>query len=457
MSAIRVFNPILVGTAPCETLPLKNVMKRLDKGVDIHPSYQRDICWDAAMMGDLIHTVMHAGILPPITLYKFQAGDDKPAGSTFEYECVDGQHRLFVLRSFFKSAPVALPGKKPFMVTLKHTHDDGSIVHLFYKETVDTRAFAEETDKAVAYFTEDERDIFNDYCLDLKTINGIQTKEQRIALFLSLSKGKPVTGCDKQKNYHHVPLIALTATQMWESPMKAILRSKCHVKAERFWLHWICRMYLLSQAPTTATFMTLDSQINEYMNKTPAKLASTDESRAAFTEQMERFFAFMDKVKVKVSPSRLFAIFVQLLTADDAKTDILVSHAHHWHETAEQRKLWIGRTTSELARQEYFDAVTAELSSHATIAQPHIGRKTIPKRLRELVWRRDMGDSKDGACWCCKKAITDATCEMGHVDAVAGTGTNKPENLHPICRACNEEMGTQNMYVWMEAQGYARA
>ena len=74
-------------------------------------------------------------------------------------------------------------------------------------------------------------------------------------------------------------------------------------------------------------------------------------------------------------------------------------------------------------------------------------RKTIPKRVREEVWEKYVGELKSMCLICGKKPITAFDFECGHVDA---NGPEFVENLRPICKSCNGSMGRENLKEFAE-------
>jgi hypothetical protein len=74
-------------------------------------------------------------------------------------------------------------------------------------------------------------------------------------------------------------------------------------------------------------------------------------------------------------------------------------------------------------------------------------KKSIPKKIKELVWNNHIGhDVASAMCTCCEKTpIKNTEFHCGHVLAEANGGTLDISNLRPICAGCNLSMGTQNM------------
>jgi 5-methylcytosine-specific restriction endonuclease McrA len=70
----------------------------------------------------------------------------------------------------------------------------------------------------------------------------------------------------------------------------------------------------------------------------------------------------------------------------------------------------------------------------------------IPKRLKEEVWLKYMGNKQEGKCFCCQtRTISTFDFEAGHVTSRKNGGQPVLENLRPICRSCNSSMGDKNL------------
>ena len=74
-------------------------------------------------------------------------------------------------------------------------------------------------------------------------------------------------------------------------------------------------------------------------------------------------------------------------------------------------------------------------------------RKTIPKIVREKVWKTYINNLESKCLVCNDKQITAFDFECGHVDA---NGEATVSNLRPICRLCNSSMGRENMKTFAE-------
>lgn len=77
-------------------------------------------------------------------------------------------------------------------------------------------------------------------------------------------------------------------------------------------------------------------------------------------------------------------------------------------------------------------------------------RKTIPKTIRNQVWRKYCGNSLDSKCFCCLQELKYETWEAGHIIPASKGGPDTIENLRPICISCNRSMGDTNMKTFMK-------
>jgi 5-methylcytosine-specific restriction endonuclease McrA len=72
-------------------------------------------------------------------------------------------------------------------------------------------------------------------------------------------------------------------------------------------------------------------------------------------------------------------------------------------------------------------------------------RRKIPKAVRFAVWDKYVGRNTSGKCYVCRRPIQYFDFDVGHNKAVAKGGSDNIDNLRPICRVCNEAMGTMSI------------
>jgi 5-methylcytosine-specific restriction endonuclease McrA len=105
-----------------------------------------------------------------------------------------------------------------------------------------------------------------------------------------------------------------------------------------------------------------------------------------------------------------------------------------------------------------FDSQTSPSTTQATrktsgaksSAEPQKrSKRTIPKTIRNQVWRKWCGNTLDGKCFSCGLLLKYECWEAGHIVSEAHGGQTTIDNLRPICLACNRSMGKTNMYDFM--------
>lgn len=453
---VRVWKPVLEGGANCRPTTVFNAMRTIGR-TELRPCYNRHLCWNLKEMCDLANTVMVSGLIPPLTLYKYQHGDDEYGGDKTN-ECIDGQHRLTTLKYYCASE--SINEKKNEMITIRVKDDDGYITHLFYNESPDVATWKEQNqEKNYAVMTDDERNSFNTYQLDIKEIHcGRLTMDERRELFLSLSKGRRVTGCDLDKNRMSCPLVRfISDTMRWEIPMSDMIGSKCYVKAVKFWLHWCVRFFKIMVNPDDSSFMISDRDIKTWLkNENMTELAISDEQKEQFRETMESFFAFVKHSDTnKMSPTVMFALFAERIRRNRPDDDCML-RTHIIRLNADKR-LWEKPNESgeikALRRKKYQD-VSRELVEISEFGAGYDGRP-ISRKMKESVWKSFNGDNTEGKCFCCKVPLLKSESVCAHIQARSRGGPSSEYNLRATCKKCNSPsgMGECNMMDWMEENG----
>lgn len=73
-------------------------------------------------------------------------------------------------------------------------------------------------------------------------------------------------------------------------------------------------------------------------------------------------------------------------------------------------------------------------------------RKSIPSKIRQMVWRKYIGNSLDGTCWCCHDGLSYESWHAGHIQPASLGGPDTVDNLRPLCPSCNLSMRNMPMY-----------
>ena len=76
------------------------------------------------------------------------------------------------------------------------------------------------------------------------------------------------------------------------------------------------------------------------------------------------------------------------------------------------------------------------------------------KHLRKRVWNKRNFDKLNGNCYTCNNLLEYDNFECGHIKSVHHGGDTKLDNLEPICRKCNNDMGTSNLEKYKQLLNY---
>jgi hypothetical protein len=84
-----------------------------------------------------------------------------------------------------------------------------------------------------------------------------------------------------------------------------------------------------------------------------------------------------------------------------------------------------------------------------------MAKKYIPKKIKQLVWNKYIGEIHGiGPCHCCKiTEISQMNFHCGHIISEFDGGATILDNLAPVCALCNLSMGKTNMNVFMKTYG----
>jgi hypothetical protein len=73
-------------------------------------------------------------------------------------------------------------------------------------------------------------------------------------------------------------------------------------------------------------------------------------------------------------------------------------------------------------------------------------RVKIAAAVREIVWKKVNTNVSDyGMCYVCETQLNYCNMECGHIIAKAIGGCDTVENLMPVCKSCNRDMGIMNL------------
>jgi hypothetical protein len=433
--------------------------------INSRPVYQRHIRWAAAAMNDFIATVMNNGLVLGLIMYQLATDEKNGKNEGKSLEMVDGQHRLFTLRAFMDASIKMVPHiKKPFIVHWNYETllEDGTAEysHVFYKKTDDVVKWCRENNITPQYLTEEERDHFDHFGINLTLMKGRLSLDQRREIFMSLQKGIPVRNSDFLKNKTDCELVAFVSENNYEGMMADTFFEHCHKKAANYWVHWICRCFLLykhfnakfhsnkyNDVPASEIFLIEDKQITkDIKNNSPELNPKDGELIHAFDNVFRDFIEFLQRLDAgqKLNPTQIFALFYSF--CDESKNfDIILTHVPNIAKEGnkkDKKTMWESKA-EKAPRREYFNYCLNQINSIAERAHP-LDDRQISKALKKLVWAKCV----DNQCAICEDLITKKAFEAGHITARTLGGQIDIDNLIPICFGCNRGMGTRNAWEY---------
>lgn len=163
-----------------------------DKKINLKPIYQRNFSWNSSKQDLFIDSIINNYIIPPIILIELEKEE-------YEYECIDGQHRLCVIKHFIESKPI--DPEKPHYIRYQRIDGD-KIYNVLYDDKENINKYI----RNKSYFTNEEKEKFNKRKItilkisnyDIKNKNGMERLKKN--MFVRLQNGERVSSIDKFKN-----------------------------------------------------------------------------------------------------------------------------------------------------------------------------------------------------------------------------------------------------------------
>jgi hypothetical protein len=161
--------------------------------INLQPEYQRDFVWNADKQNLLIDSIMRSFVIPNFILIKDHS-------KKYTYECIDGQHRLNVVKYFITGEKL-----KGNYVRLQKKNTKCILENIFYEKNINTE---NNRAKFKRYMTEEEKDKFDAFPMTLCIINSKHSFKDVCTIFNRLQNGERCSKSIGLKNQDH-PLAEL--------------------------------------------------------------------------------------------------------------------------------------------------------------------------------------------------------------------------------------------------------
>jgi hypothetical protein len=156
--------------------------------INLQPEYQREFVWNSTKQDLLIDSIMRCFVVPSFIFIKDES-------KKYNYECIDGQHRLSVIKHYISGEK--LNGN---YVKWRKKNRDGDIEHVLYEKNHNTVSLKI---RGKRYMTDDEREKFNDFSLSICKIRTKLELKHKCTIFNRLQNGERTSSIDKLKNTDH--------------------------------------------------------------------------------------------------------------------------------------------------------------------------------------------------------------------------------------------------------------
>lgn len=174
--------------------------------INLQPNYQREFTWTFEKMCMLIDSLMKGYVIPSFILYKISPEEKKEnqnPNTNYDYECIDGQHRLKVLQKFMNSESIQIGPHEKYIYWENIKKDklgNKTKEKVFYKLIPEIKA---KYKKDAREMTLEEKNFFEDTQLQFIFITSKLVDKQKCDIFNRLQNGEKVSSITKVKNISH--------------------------------------------------------------------------------------------------------------------------------------------------------------------------------------------------------------------------------------------------------------
>ena len=108
-------------------------------------------------------------------------------------------------------------------------------------------------------------------------------------------------------------------------------------------------------------------------------------------------------------------------------------------------------TCPKLIKNDFTHCYECNNKDDASETEVVVKRESIPKCVRNAVWRHQNDNKLEAKCICCLvETVTIGNFHVGHITSVANGGTTTLDNLTVLCPLCNCSMGKHNVYEFID-------
>lgn len=162
--------------------------------INLKPNYQREFTWNFNKMCIFIDSIMNGYVIPSFILSTIHNKNN----NNYNYECIDGQHRLTVLKKYMNSELIKIGPYEKYIYFGKY--ENNKKIKIFYQLNNSIK----QKYKNCREMTDVEKMFFEDTQLQFVIIESDITDIQKCDIFNRLQNGEKVNGITKVKNINHI-------------------------------------------------------------------------------------------------------------------------------------------------------------------------------------------------------------------------------------------------------------
>ena len=306
--------------------------------INLQPNYQREFTWTFEKMCMLIDSLMKGYVIPSFILYKIspeEKKDNKNQNINYDYECIDGQHRLKVLQKFMNSEPITIGPYEKYIYwdnIKKDKLGNKTKEKVFYKLIPEIKV---KYKKDAREMTLEEKNFFEDTQLQFIFITSKLIDKQKCDIFNRLQNGEKVSSITKVKNISHPitnylrnhNIISLSIIDEWNDIIKTNLLKRGSINSKNNYLIDLIT-YLVIRLILIYDKKSLD--IN-YLNLNIRKYLEYNYSSTQLTTDIDIIYKSIIKIKNNITKkfdgytliSELFILIFYVKINDEEKYDKL--------------------------------------------------------------------------------------------------------------------------------------
>ena len=268
------------------------------------PDYQRDFAWNRQKQNMLISSIMDSYVIPMYVLYKPNVVDRDAKKKNHKecIECIDGQHRLMVIKHYIESKPI----DSNYIVWRRREEGTKRFINYLYKETPETKGIKIANKR---YMSIAERRDFDSFKLDICEITNILPREQIQCIFNRLQQGQNVNSAEQMKNINHPVIVGLnirnlfkhetitglTRDKLFDYGIKNIIKTSIKIR----FINLIMRAVYICKDNRLDSVSYLDMNIQKYI-KNNAPRCAIDSNKKAI-EYIDYIISFINVLNELIS------------------------------------------------------------------------------------------------------------------------------------------------------------